>query len=225
MKKLLALILTLIFLTPALAEGVTPDTLYDQFCDLFAEEYGVAPDGELTQKASDYLDQMTGLIMEPLGLDRRDDLYADWEAVISRLDPSVLRRGDGGEAVAAMQNALLTWNPDCLPRYGADGDFGAEAESALRSFQKEMSLPATGVYDAATRAYLTGWDLHDPLYALILYTAQYADEHLMNGEYAADIEASLEAYLEPDNSEPILLNCAVEMAHIAATLLSQAQIQ
>lgn len=66
-----------------------------------------------------------------------------------------LRRGDYGSAVTAMQEALLTWRPDCLPQWGADGDFGAETEAALRAYQAEAELPVTGVYDEATRKALT----------------------------------------------------------------------
>ena len=61
-----------------------------------------------------------------------------------------LRRGDSGAAVKAMQELLLKWKPDCLPEYGADGDFGGETLSALKAFQKAAGLPETGVYDAAT---------------------------------------------------------------------------
>lgn len=66
-----------------------------------------------------------------------------------------LRRGDYGSAVTAMQTALLAWDADCLPRYGADGDFGGETETALTAFQKAEGLPVTGVYDEATRKALT----------------------------------------------------------------------
>lgn len=66
-----------------------------------------------------------------------------------------LRRGDYGSAVTAMQQALLTWRPECLPKWGADGDFGGETEVALRAYQAEAGLPVTGVYDEATRKALT----------------------------------------------------------------------
>lgn len=70
--------------------------------------------------------------------------------------PEGLRRGDYGTAVRAMQEALLRWDAKCLPKYGADGDFGAETEKAVKAFQAAAGLPVTGVYDEATRAALTG---------------------------------------------------------------------
>lgn len=66
-----------------------------------------------------------------------------------------LRRGDSGDAVTAMQKALLVWDPDCLPKWGADGDFGEETEEAVKAYQKAAGLPVTGVYDAATKKSLT----------------------------------------------------------------------
>lgn len=70
--------------------------------------------------------------------------------------PEGLSRGDHGSAVTALQRALLVWNPDCLPKYGADGDFGSETEAAVKDFQRISGLPVTGVYDEATRKLLTG---------------------------------------------------------------------
>ena len=69
-------------------------------------------------------------------------------------EPDGLRRGDSGPEVKAMQERLLKWNPQCLPEYGADGDFGKETENAVKFFQKGKNLPETGVYDAATEAAL-----------------------------------------------------------------------
>lgn len=65
-----------------------------------------------------------------------------------------LCRGDKGDDVRAMQRELLKWDTNCLPRYGADGDFGSETESALKRFQTEKGLPVTGVYDKATQTAL-----------------------------------------------------------------------
>lgn len=63
----------------------------------------------------------------------------------------VLKRGDEGTAVKELQRLLLRWDKDCLPEYGADGDFGKETERAVKAFQKGAGLPVTGVYDEATR--------------------------------------------------------------------------
>ena len=68
-----------------------------------------------------------------------------------------LQYGDYGSAVKEMQEALLKWNPNCLPKYGADGEFGAETRAALTEFQGEAGLPITGVYDNETRKRLTSW--------------------------------------------------------------------
>ena len=68
-----------------------------------------------------------------------------------------LSRGDHGSAVSAMQEALLKWNPNCLPKWGADGDFGSETEKAVRAFQEAAGLPVTGVYDETTRKALADW--------------------------------------------------------------------
>ena len=65
-----------------------------------------------------------------------------------------LSKGDHGSAVTAMQKLLLKWNPGCLPKYGADGDFGSETVKAVKAFQTYRGLPATGVYDETTRGAL-----------------------------------------------------------------------
>lgn len=75
-----------------------------------------------------------------------------------------LSRGDKGNKVTEMQRALLVWDGDCLPRYGADGEFGAETENALMAYQTAVKLPVTGVYDEATRKALTS--IGTPEYAV-----------------------------------------------------------
>lgn len=72
-------------------------------------------------------------------------------------EPTVdgLKRGDHGSAVKAMQKLLLKWDAGCLPKYGADGDFGSETEAAVKAYQTAQGLTVTGVYDDATREALT----------------------------------------------------------------------
>ena len=76
-------------------------------------------------------------------------------AVVVPAEPEGLHRGDEGSAVKKMQEALLIWKPDCLPEWGADGDFGEETEKAVKAYQGAAGLLVTGVYDEATRKALT----------------------------------------------------------------------
>jgi uncharacterized protein (TIGR02594 family) len=65
----------------------------------------------------------------------------------------VLQRGRRGDEVRALQDALKAVGIDVGP---SDGDFGPKTETAVKELQRtQPDLPVTGVYDAATRAYLT----------------------------------------------------------------------
>ena len=68
-------------------------------------------------------------------------------------DPSVLSRGDKGTEVKNLQKDLYDLGYD-LGKYGADGDFGADTEKALKAFQTDNALPATGIYDKETQKML-----------------------------------------------------------------------
>ena len=65
----------------------------------------------------------------------------------------LLRKGSKGEAVRELQAALIAAGYSCGP-CGADGDFGACTDAALRSFQRDRGLAADGVCGPATRAEL-----------------------------------------------------------------------
>ena len=64
-----------------------------------------------------------------------------------------LRRGSKGEPVAELQRALLARGFE-LPKYGADGSFGAETEAAVKRFQQASGLTADGVCGPMTWAAL-----------------------------------------------------------------------
>lgn len=66
---------------------------------------------------------------------------------------SNLQRGQYGAGVKMLQEMLLKVG-EKLPKYGADSDFGAETETALKSFQQKNGLPATGIVDANTEKLL-----------------------------------------------------------------------
>lgn len=77
-----------------------------------------------------------------------------------------LRRGDCdedgfGHDVRDMQMMLIDQDYSC-GRYGADGDFGPDTESALRQFQEEHGLTADGICGPLTWAALESWSAGDP---------------------------------------------------------------
>ena len=61
-----------------------------------------------------------------------------------------LKDGDEGRTVQAAQEALLVWDGDALPMWGADGDFGSETEEWFQRFQASHDLIETGSLDVAT---------------------------------------------------------------------------
>lgn len=60
-----------------------------------------------------------------------------------------IQRGARGDDVETLQRAFMDLG-FALPRFGADGGFGAEMETAVKRFQREMELPQTGKVDRAT---------------------------------------------------------------------------
>lgn len=67
----------------------------------------------------------------------------------------VLRRGVKGSQVEAVQ-ILLEGLGYKLPKYGSDGEFGAETEAAVKKYQTHKKLAADGVVGAATWSALLG---------------------------------------------------------------------
>ena len=64
-----------------------------------------------------------------------------------------LRKGAKGERVRELQEKLLALGYQ-LPKYGADGDYGAETIKAVKEFQKDNGLTADGVCGPKTWAAL-----------------------------------------------------------------------
>ena len=81
--------------------------------------------------------------------------YNDETGVITPPDVSVplgsrlLKRGMTGADVKVMQELLLQLGYK-LPKYGADGEYGAETEAAVRAFQKDEQLEVDGKYGNET---------------------------------------------------------------------------
>jgi len=56
----------------------------------------------------------------------------------------IFTTGSAGDWVKYIQQKILSWNADALPRYGADGKFGSETYSAVRAFQTANGLQVDG---------------------------------------------------------------------------------
>lgn len=53
-----------------------------------------------------------------------------------------------GDAVWKVQQALLVWNPNCLPQWGADGNYGNETAEAVRNFKRDLlGVPVAQIID------------------------------------------------------------------------------
>ena len=52
--------------------------------------------------------------------------------------------------VKDVQKALTVWDRDCLPRYGVDGEWGAETEAAVKAFQTAHGIEPDGELNHAT---------------------------------------------------------------------------
>ena len=63
------------------------------------------------------------------------------------LGSRVLKNGSEGDDVKQMQAGLIRLGYD-LGRWGADGDFGDQTEMAVKQFQKDHGLEASGRFDA-----------------------------------------------------------------------------
>ena len=66
-----------------------------------------------------------------------------------------LKKGDRGGQVEALQMILMGSGFDC-GQWGADGIFGTATEAALKKYQTERKIPATGVADGATWTAMLG---------------------------------------------------------------------
>jgi len=66
---------------------------------------------------------------------------------------ATLRKGDKGDDVRVLQNKLLALGYG-LPKYGADGSYGAETTAAVMAFQTDKGLLVDGICGPITQAAL-----------------------------------------------------------------------
>lgn len=90
--------------------------------------------------SSTYIDGYGSVDYAALGKDWNSDTTDD-----------VLRNGDEGAKVKAMQEGLIRLGFDC-GKWGADGDFGDATEMALKDFQKSFGLTVTGTFGKDDKA-------------------------------------------------------------------------
>ena len=67
----------------------------------------------------------------------------------------VIRRGDSGAFVKQIQRLIIATGYK-MPKYGADGDFGEETETAVKKFQKAVGVEVNGAVDKQTMVKLLG---------------------------------------------------------------------
>jgi len=71
------------------------------------------------------------------------------------LGSRTLKKGMKGEDIKELQEKLIQLGYD-LGKYGADGDFGAKTDIAVRTFQQNNNLVVDGIVGKKTIAKLTG---------------------------------------------------------------------
>lgn len=69
------------------------------------------------------------------------------------LGTRTVKKGSKGTDVKALQEFLLQLEYS-LPKYGADGEFGSETETALKKFQKKVGIKQDGIYGSETHTAL-----------------------------------------------------------------------
>lgn len=79
--------------------------------------------------------------------------FEDGPLKILTLGDRELARGMAGADVMELQSRLMELGY-ALPKYGADGDFGSETETAVKAFQKDRRLDPDGIVGPMTLAEL-----------------------------------------------------------------------
>lgn len=80
---------------------------------------------------------------------------APMQEEVCNVEIKVLRNGSKGSSVKALQTLLIGYGYSC-GRWGADGDFGAGTESAVKAYQKANGLGVDGIVGPATWGKLLG---------------------------------------------------------------------
>lgn len=116
---------------------------------------------ELTDKkymdSSDYLRRGDVLVTRTQGhtvVVLSNGSKADASEAEHQLGDRLLKKGMSGSDVCELQQNLLKLGY-ALPKYGADGDYGAETVDAVKTFQKKSGLETDGICGSNTHKSLT----------------------------------------------------------------------
>ena len=88
--------------------------------------------------------------------------FSGYRGYGSYVEYGTVKRGHTGPRVVKLQTLLMSAGY-ALPKYGADGVFGAETETAVRAFQRNNGLIADGQVGVKTWAALTGVAVSTPV--------------------------------------------------------------
>ena len=142
------------------AEMGVPDVWRDFSCC----EYGTYTPCRITRTEMDRFAGFMGHCQFGRGIDSHGDPgRLDVPRVQSFMDggqtppdeeEQMLKLGDTGKTVTHYQERLMDWRSTALPVSGADGDYGAETEQWVGSFQTTEDLEKTGTVDGLTAARL-----------------------------------------------------------------------
>lgn len=111
------------------------------------------------------------------------------EPVQEPVSKPTIRKGNKGLYVTLAQTMLLN-RGYLLPKYGADGDFGAETEAAVKLFQKDWGLTPDGVIGPKTWAMLDSTPAKPKTYTVTIFglDTEQANELLMKYSTATKVE-------------------------------------
>lgn len=62
------------------------------------------------------------------------------------------KKGDKGKEVVKLQNLMLWISPGCLPKFGADGEYGNECFNACKVCQSLLGVKTDGLWGKVTQA-------------------------------------------------------------------------
>jgi peptidoglycan hydrolase-like protein with peptidoglycan-binding domain len=68
-----------------------------------------------------------------------------WQALPADPNTPVLRRGDSGSVVTALQNGLKKYGTPPTDPGAVDGDFGPQTETAVKAYQQDRGVQADGI--------------------------------------------------------------------------------